>query len=100
MSFDDFQYNNINTYILNQIVNIKPKKQELSDNSSQQGTPEKEEEDDEEFEQQKLFSENEICSIEDKQEFNVFEDVKEYMEDNYIELETMINKLKVEDEND
>ena len=75
----------------------------MSDDSSQQGTPEKEEEDDEEFEQQKLFSENEICSIEEKQELNIFEDVKEYMEDNYIELETMISKLKVdqrEDEND
>lgn len=42
----------------------------------------------------RLFKENEIIMIEEKQETNVFEDVMEHIEDNYLEIEQQIAMIK------
>jgi hypothetical protein len=52
------------------------------------------------MEQQELFSEHEVCSIEARQGQDVFDDIRDHMEDNYLELENMINKVKIEEETD
>ena len=40
------------------------------------------------IEKRKLFSDEEILDIEEKQEVNIFEDLLNILEDNYLELET------------
>lgn len=103
MSFDDFQYKKMNTQILNQQVKIKNsnRKNEGDSLDDSDETPKSERESDREaFVQRKLFSDDEICDIEEQQEANAFYDLKDKMETNYIELENMIYEQKDEIEED
>ena len=43
-------------------------------------------------EQKRLFSESEVLDIEELQDMNVFGDLKDRLEDNYIQLENLIKQ--------
>lgn len=43
-----------------------------------------------EQELERLFSDNDVCDIEEQQEVNVFDELKDHLEENYLELENLI----------
>ena len=107
MSFDDFQYQNINQYILD--LKLKPKKvkQQKSSSlgSSLDGSISDSDDEDSDpkvvkREQQALFNDEEILDIEEAQDKNVFGDVQEELEENYLQIESeMMEELELRKKN-